>query len=149
MHDEMARVAEALPGFKADAVAVQLWLSRMRGSVDWKERQADAVVRRHKWERAHLDHKTALKTNCPPSVAKGNEMEKEDEKGLLMSPSPPTGDAYVVSEDRTGELRSNLFDGAKDTTMVDVDGSGQNAVEDAHDTPEPPEVGAPIRTQRW
>jgi len=61
-HNELAQVAEALPGFKADVAAVQLWLSRMRGSVDWKERQADAVVRRHKWEEAHPEHKTALKT---------------------------------------------------------------------------------------
>ena len=44
------RTNEKLEGFRGDVAAAQLWMDRLRDAVDWKERQADAVVRRHDWE---------------------------------------------------------------------------------------------------
>jgi hypothetical protein len=93
-HGEMGKVGERLPGFKADVDAVQLWLSRMRGSVDWKERQADAVVRRHEWEEAHPEHKTAA-ANTKKKSSGGKEQQVEEIDQPVIPPSPRAS-AYAV-----------------------------------------------------
>ena len=89
-------INEKVPAsFASDVDDVKQQISRLRGAVDYKERQADAVVRRHRWEAENAPQAAAGETGDGPTYAaepiEVESMEPADEPVPGAVPLPAAG----------------------------------------------------------